>query len=147
MKVIFQQDVPGQGRKGEVKEVSDGYARNYLIPRKLAVPATEGNLRRLDAERTKQAQAAQQAYEAARALKAALEAEAVTIAVKTGGGGKLFGAVTAEKIAEALARKGHPVDRRKIVVKEPLRTLGRHTVDVKLHADVTARLVVELVEA
>ncbi|QZA33006.1 50S ribosomal protein L9 [Hydrogenibacillus sp. N12] len=146
MKVIFTADVPGQGKKGEVKTVADGYARNYLFPRRLAIPATEENLKRLEEARAREAEAEARRKAEAEALKAALERLTLRLPVKAGTGGKLFGAVTAERIAEALRAQGLSVDKRRLEMKEPLRTLGRHTVTARLHPDVTARFLVELIE-
>lgn len=101
MKVIFLKDVKGQGKKGEVKNVSDGYARNYLIPRGLAVEATEGNLKTLEAQKRSEAKRKAQELAEAKALAEKLEKTTVTIAAKAGEGGRLFGAVTSKQIAEA----------------------------------------------
>ncbi|HEY8341856.1 MAG TPA: 50S ribosomal protein L9 [Calditerricola sp.] len=146
MKVIFLKDVKGQGKKGEVKNVSDGYARNYLIPRGLAVEATESNLKTLEAQKRSEAKRKAQELAEAKALAEKLEKTTVTIAAKAGEGGRLFGAVTSKQIAEALAKQNLAVDKKKILLDEPIRALGTWRVPVKLHPDVTAHLVVTVVE-
>jgi len=146
MKVIFLKDVKGQGKKGEVKTVSDGYARNYLIPRGLAVEATESNLKTLEAQKRSEAKRKAQELAEAKALAEKLEKTTVTIAAKAGEGGRLFGAVTSKQIAEALAKQGLAVDKKKILLDEPIRALGTVRVPVKLHPDVTVQLAVTVVE-
>ncbi|GAB6933792.1 50S ribosomal protein L9 [Calditerricola satsumensis] len=146
MKVIFLKDVKGQGKKGEVKNVSDGYARNYLIPRGLAVEATEGNLKTLEAQKRSEAKRKAQELAEAKALAEKLEKTTVTIAAKAGEGGRLFGAVTSKQIAEALAKQNLAVDKKKILLDEPIRALGTWRVPVKLHPDVTVHLAVTVVE-
>ncbi|MCG0314481.1 MAG: 50S ribosomal protein L9 [Calditerricola sp.] len=146
MKVIFLKDVKGQGKKGEVKTVSDGYARNYLIPRGLAVEATESNLKILEAQKRSEAKRKAQELAEAKALAEKLEKTTVTIAAKAGEGGRLFGAVTSKQIAEALAKQGLAVDKKKILLDEPIRALGTVRVPVKLHPDVTVQLAVTVVE-
>jgi len=146
MKVIFLKDVKGQGKKGEVKTVSDGYARNYLIPRGLAVEATESNLKTLEAQKRSEAKRKAQELAEAKALAEKLEKTTVTIAAKAGEGGRLFGAVTSKQIAEALAKQGLAVDKKKILLDEPIRALGTARVPVKLHPDVTVQLAVTVVE-
>ncbi|GAB6934973.1 MAG: 50S ribosomal protein L9 [Bacillota bacterium] len=146
MKVIFLKDVKGQGKKGEVKTVSDGYARNYLIPRGLAVEATESNLKTLEAQKRSEAKRKAQELAEAKALAEKLEKTTVTIAAKAGEGGRLFGAVTSKQIAETLAKQGLAVDKKKILLDEPIRALGTVRVPVKLHPDVTVQLAVTVVE-
>lgn len=146
MKVILQKDVKGIGKKGELKEVADGYARNYLLPRKLAVEATQGNLKVHSAQlKSKEKRTAEELAEA-QALAKQLAAEKVVISAKAGEGGRLFGAVTNKQIAEALKQKKYNIDRRKIVLDEPIRSLGVTQVPVKLHQEVTATLAVQVVE-
>lgn len=147
MKVIFLKDVKGKGKKGEVKEVSTGYANNYLLKNKLAEEATPGNLRKLSAQNQKKEE--QEAAEKAEAetLKEALDTIAVQIKAKSGEDGRLFGSITNKQIAESL-KKDHnkTVDRRKIELKDPIRTLGHVKVPVKLHPDVTGTIHVQVVE-
>lgn len=146
MKVILQQDVKGIGKKGEVKEVSDGHARNYLLPRKLVVEATQGNVNAHTAQQKSKQKKEQEELEKAKALAAKLEKEAIIITAKAGEGGKLFGAVTNKQIAEALNKKKYKIDKRKITLEEPIRTLGVTQVLVKIYPEVTATINVQVVE-
>ena len=148
MKVILQQDVRGQGKKGQMIEASDGYARNFLLPRKLAVPATAENVNTMKMqEKAKKAQEAAEKAEAEATAKK-LKDMTVKIAAKAGEGGRLFGAVTSKEIAEELNKQyGLNVPKQKIVLEEPIKTFGNHEVPVKLHKDVTAKLTVKVTEA
>lgn len=146
MKVIFLQDVKGKGKKGEVKEVSTGYANNYLLKNNLAEEATTGNLRKL---KTKQAKAEEEAAaEKAEAeqLKKKLADINVQIKAKSGEDGRLFGSITNKQIAEALKKDYNiKVDRRKIELADPIRSLGHMNVSVKLHHEVTGTIHVEVI--
>ncbi|WP_025027546.1 50S ribosomal protein L9 [Caldalkalibacillus mannanilyticus] len=146
MKVIFQKDVKGVGKKGEVKEVAEGYFRNFLAPKKLAVEASESNLTSHKMKEKSKEKKHQEEVEQARELAAKLEKETVQIKAKAGEGGRLFGAVTNKQVAEALARKKYSIDKRKIVMNEPIRTIGVTNVPVKLHPEVTATLKVQVIE-
>jgi large subunit ribosomal protein L9 len=144
MKLILREDVPQLGRSGQLVSVKDGYARNYLLPRKLAVLANEQNVRQLEHE--KAVIAARQAK-----LKGEAEAQAskigavnVTIRRKVGEQDKLYGSVTALDIAEALASQGQKVDRRHIHLPEPIKALGNYEVELRLHRDVSAKIKVEV---
>lgn len=147
MKVIFLKDVKGQGKKGEVKEVPDGYANNYLFKNNLAEEATPANLRKLKARQKKEKEREQAEKEAAQQLKEQLEKITVKIEAKAGDGGRLFGSITSKQIADELKKKHDiKIDRRKIDLKEPLRSLGHHQVDVKLHHEVSGTIRVHVVE-
>jgi large subunit ribosomal protein L9 len=147
MKVIFQQDVKGQGKKGEIKEVSEGYARNFLFPRKLAVEATEGNLNAWKEMKRREEARQQQERQQAQELSEKLKDLQVTIRAKAGEGGRLFGAVTSKQISEQLKQAhGLKVDKKKIQLEEPIRTLGVTRVPVRLHPEVTATVAVHVVE-
>lgn len=146
MKVIFQKDVKGQGKKGEIKEVSDGYARNFLIPRGLAVEATEANLSILRAKERSEEKKERERLEEAKAIAKKLESLELVIKAKAGEGGRLFGAVTSKQIAEALKAKNIEIDKRKIDLEEPIRALGFAHVPVKLHPEVTATVKVLITE-
>jgi large subunit ribosomal protein L9 len=146
MKVIFLQDVKGQGKKGEVKDVSEGYARNFLIPRGLAKEASQGNLKTLEVQKQSEARRKQKEQEEAEALGKRLDAMTVVIRAKAGEGGRLFGAITSKQVAEALAKEGIAIDKRKIELDEPIRTLGVTKVPIKLHPQVRATLGVQVVE-
>ncbi len=148
MKVILMQDVKGKGKKGQLLEISDGYARNYLLPRKLAVEATA------DAVNTKnmndKAAAEKAAKERAEALELShkLREMTLTVTAKGGGAGRLFGSVTNQEIAEALkASSGIALDKRKIVIADPIKSVGTYTVQCKLGYEITAPLTVKIVEA
>ncbi|GGI95171.1 50S ribosomal protein L9 [Alicyclobacillus cellulosilyticus] len=142
MKVILLADVKGQGKAGEIKEVSEGYARNYLFPRKLAVEATPGQLQQLKAQQEAKARREAQELAHAKALAEKLSQIKVSIPAHAGEGGRLFGAVTSKHISEALARMGIQVDKRKIHLEEPIKALGGYHVQVRLHPEVTADLTV-----
>lgn len=148
MKVIFNVDVKGQGKKGELKEVSDGYARNYLLPRKLASEATTDNINTLKLkEKAKQAQIAREKAEAA-ANAEKLSAVTVTIRAKAGGAGKLFGAVTSQEISDALkAQHGIEIEKNKIVQSEPIKTFGSYKVKAKLGYEVSGTIELLVIEA
>ncbi|MFK2826575.1 50S ribosomal protein L9 [Bacillus sp. B190/17] len=147
MKVIFLQDVKGKGKKGEVKNVADGYAHNFLIKNGLAVEATAGNKKTLEAQKKKEAELAQQELEEAKQLKEVIEKLTVEIKAKSGEGGRLFGSVTTKQIAEEL-KKTHniKIDKRKMDLPEGIRALGYTNVPVKLHNEVFATLKVHTVE-
>lgn len=145
MEVILREDVKALGRAGELVKVKPGYARNYLLPRGLAYEATEGNKRRIAAEaKAREARASQDRAEAQK-LAAELGGVRLTLAAKAGEGDRLFGSITAQDIAEALAREGHPVDRRKIELEHPIKQLGEHEVTIRLHAEVHAPVRVTIV--
>ena len=147
MKVIFNVDVKGQGKKGEMKNVSDGYARNYLLPRKLAMEATPDNL---NAYKLKEkAKAAQIAKEKAAAQEAAEKLTSVQVKVAAkGGGGKLFGAVTSKEISDALREQFDiDIDSKKIVQAEPIKSFGAYEVKAKLGHEISSVIHVLVVEA
>lgn len=147
MKVILQQDVKGQGKKGQLVDVSDGYARNFLLPRKLAVPATAENLNTM--KQQEKALKAQQAAEKAEAQAIAqkLEGLMVKIPAKAGEGGRLFGAVTAKEISEALsAQHGLDIAKTKLVLEEPIKACGGYQVKAKLGYEVVGTVNVMVVE-
>lgn len=147
MKVIFLQDVKGKGKKGEVKEVPVGYANNFLFKNNLAEEATPGNLRKLQAQKQKVKEREQEEKAAAEQLKNELGKLTISIAAKSGEGGRLFGSITSKQIADELKDQFNlKVDRRKIDLKEPIRALGHHKVPVKLHHEVTGTITVHIVE-
>ncbi|AXI11029.1 50S ribosomal protein L9 [Oceanobacillus zhaokaii] len=147
MRVIFLKDVKGKGKKGEVKNVSDGYARNYLLKNKIAEEATPGNMKILDAQKRKDAQEEQKEKEEAINLKDKLADLTVEIKAKAGDGGRLFGSITSKQIAEVLEKEhGYKVDKRKIELGEPIRALGYTTVPIKLHPEVSGSIKVHVAE-
>ncbi|KIL53175.1 50S ribosomal protein L9 [Jeotgalibacillus campisalis] len=147
MKVIFLKDVKGKGKKGEVKNVADGYAHNYLLKNKLAVEANAGNVNHLDAQKKKQEKAQEDELQQAEELKKTLENLTVELTAKSGEGGRLFGSITSKQIAEEL-KKRHKIkiDKRKIEMNDAIRALGFTNVPVKVHNDVTATLKVHVAE-
>lgn len=147
MKVILLKDVKGQGKKGDVVDVSVGYARNYLIKNNLAQEATPGNLKALQAQKKKQQQAAQEEKEAAIKLKETLANITIEIKAKAGEQGRLFGSITNKQIATELQKKHKiKIDRRKIDLDQPIRSLGHTTIPVKLHPEVTGSIKVNVKE-
>ncbi len=147
MKVIFLKDVKGKGKKGEVKNVSDGYAHNFLLKQELAVEATPGNLKKLDAQKNKMNQQAEEELKQAKELKDRLEKITVELSAKAGEGGRLFGSITTKQIAEALqAAEGIKLDKRKMELADGIRSLGYTKVPVKLHHEVSATLNVHVKE-
>jgi len=144
MKIILQENVDNLGTRGAIVEVAAGYARNYLLPRKMALPATPGNLKALERMRTKFAQKESVEREAAQQQAQAIGALTVTIRRKSGENDHLFGSVTAADIAEAIAAQGHTVDKRRVLLNEPMKTLGERDVVVRLHHDVTATVKVSV---
>lgn len=146
MKVILVKDVPNLGRAGQVVDVSDGYGRNYLLPRGLAIPATEANLRQMEERRAAEQRRAERQLAEAQQVAQRIAGRTVVIRVRAGAQGRLFGAVTAQHIAEALQQAlGVTVDRKRIELEEPIRHLGTYEVPVRLHPQVTARVRVEVV--
>ncbi|MEK4566944.1 50S ribosomal protein L9 [Alkalihalobacillus sp. FSL R5-0424] len=146
MEVIFLEDVKGKGKKGEKKNVSEGYARNYLLPNNLAVVATKGNLKDLEAKQKSADKKQEEELADAQAYKEELEALTVEIKAKSGEGGRLFGAISTKQIAETLKKMKKKVDKRKIGLDEPIRSLGVTKVPIKIHPEVTATVKVHVVE-
>ena len=148
MKLILTQPVSGLGVAGDVVDVKDGYARNYLLPRKLGTAWTKGGQKQVDAILAGRQARAHKTEDEAKAAKASLEGSAVTVSANAGPGGRLFGAVTASDIAEAIAAAGGPqVDKRRIEVPLPIRNVGEHKAHVRLHDDVAADISVVVTEA
>jgi large subunit ribosomal protein L9 len=146
MEVILREEIGKLGRRGDVVKVASGYARNYLLPRRLAVAATEGNKKIVEQER--QAHLRRDAKEAADAgeLGKLLSSAEVTIAQKAGENDQLFGSVTATDISVALEKQGYTIDRRKVHLEDPIKTLGDFKVSVRLHRDVTVEVPVHVVK-
>ena len=136
MQIILQEDVEKLGNRGELVEVAKGYARNYLLPRKLGLEATPGNMKRLEKMRAAFALKEATEKEAAQKIAEQLAAVSITQSRKAGENDQLFGSVTSADIAEALAAKGFPVDKRKIVLENPIKTVGEYEIPVKLHREV-----------
>jgi len=145
MQVILREHVDNLGRRGEIVKVADGYARNYLLPRKLALLATEGNKKRIERERGKFVVKEAEEQKVAEAMAERLGALDIAIAKKVGETEALYGSVTTADIADALAAKGVEIDRRKLHLSEPIKRLGEFDVPVRLHPDVTAHVKVRVV--
>ena len=148
MKVILLQDVKGKGKKGQMLEVSDGYARNFMLPKKLAIEATPDaiNTMRMNDKATQERIAREKAE--ALALSKQLREMTLTVTAKGGGNGRLFGSVTNQEIADALkAKSGIALDKRKIVISDPIKNVGTYTVQCKLGYEITAPLTVKIEEA
>ena len=145
MKVILLQDVKALGKKGEVVNVNDGYARNFILPKKLGVEANGKNLNDLKLQKNNEAKVAQEHLDAAKKLAEELKAGKVVLTMKVGEGGRTFGSVSSKEIAEAVKEQMHlDIDKKKIQLKEQIKTLGTHIVSVKLHPEVTAELKVSV---
>jgi large subunit ribosomal protein L9 len=145
MKILLRSDVDNLGKKGDIVDVADGYARNYLVPRGLALKAQKGMLKQAEAMRRNREVRDTREREAAQAVAAQFEGRTISIKARAGGEGKLFGSVTNADIAEALTKQtGAEVDRRKIVLDEPLKEIGGVDLQVKLHPEVVANLHVEV---
>ncbi len=142
MKMILRDDVKDLGRAGETVSVSDGYARNYLLPKKLAVLANTSNLKRLEQEVNGKKGRERRMLRDTQYMAEKLAAQPVVIETNVGEAGKLFGSVTAADIEQVLTQKGFEIDKRKIELEEPIKAVGTYTVTIKLHADVTAQITV-----
>ena len=148
MKVILLQDVKSLGRKGEIVEVNPGYARNFVLPKKLGVEANAKNLNDLKLKNQNDAKVAAENLADAKALAAKLADSSVTAEIKVGEGGRAFGSISSKEIAELVKKQlGLDIDKKKIQVKDPIKGLGSYKVGVKLHPEVTAELLVNVKEA
>jgi large subunit ribosomal protein L9 len=145
MKVILTEEIRGLGTRGDVVTVKDGYGRNYLIPKNLAQEATKGNLNAIEHQRRKWALLAQEEKNVAQKAADRVKGVKITVEKRVGEHGHLFGSVTANEIADALAEKGIEVDKRRIELAQPIKNIGVHDVEVRLHRDVTASIQVEVV--
>ena len=147
MKVILLQDVKGKGKKGQMIEVSDGYARNFMLPKKMAIEATPDaiNTMRMNDKATQERIAREKAE--AMEISKKLREMTLTVTAKGGGAGRLFGSVTNQEIADALAKTGIKLDKRKITIAEPIKNVGTYTVTCKLGYEINAPLTVKIVEA
>lgn len=147
MKVILLQDVKSLGKKGEIVNVNDGYARNFVLPKKLGVEANNKNLNDLKLQKNNEAKIAQENLDAAKALAEELKAGKIEVSIKVGEGGKTFGSVSSKEIAAEVKKQMNlDIDKKKIQLKDAIKTLGTHNVPVKLHPKVTAELKVVVTE-
>ncbi len=138
MKVILRKNFEQLGKIGDIVEVKNGYALNFLIPRKIVYPAIAGNIRALEEEKKQVAKKQAKELEDAQALSSELEKVSITIPVKVGEEDKIFGSVTTQMISDSLKEKGYDIDKRKIEIDEPIKALGIYSINVKLHSDVTS---------
>lgn len=145
MKVILLQDIKGVGKKDEVINASDGYARNFLFPKKMAIPADEGNMARLQSKKDSQEYKKELERKDAKQVKSKIENLVLEIKVKAGENGKIFGGVTSKEISEELKNKYDiKVDKKKVMLKETIKTLGRFNIEIKLYEDIIANLVLQI---
>ncbi len=145
MEILLTKDVPGVGKAGEVRKVSDGYARNFILPRKLGVVATAGAVKQSEHVKKAEEKRRAETLSAAQALASKLESAVIQFRVTAGEGDRLFGSITPGDIAEKLQDEHHVVvDRRRLEIEEPIKTLGEHRIAVKLHSDVTAHVTVRV---
>ncbi len=148
MKIILLQDEKKLGKKGEIIEASEGYARNYILPKKIGVEATPKNLNDLKLQKANEEKIAQENLDAAKALAAELETKQVVVKIKAGEGGKAFGSVSTKEIAVACKEQHNiEIDKKKIQLAESLKNFGAYEVAIKLHPKVTGKLTVKVVEA
>jgi large subunit ribosomal protein L9 len=147
MKVILLEDVKALGKKGEIVNVNDGYARNFILPKKLGLEATGKNLNDLKLQKANQEKVAQELLDEAKALGQKIEAGQIKLSIKMGEGGRAFGSVSSKEIAIAVKEQmGYDIDKQKVQLKDAIKTLGTHNVPVKLHPKVTAELKVIVTE-
>lgn len=148
MKIILLEDVKSLGKKGEIVNVNDGYARNFILPKKLGVEATGKSLNDLKLQKANEVKVAQEQLDAAKALAAKIEAGQIGLSIKFGEGGRSFGSVSTKEIAAAVKEQMNlEVDKKKVQLKDAIKTVGTHTVPIKLHPKVTAQLKVVITEA
>ncbi|QNO15030.1 50S ribosomal protein L9 [Alkalicella caledoniensis] len=144
MKVIMLQTVKKVGQQGQVLEVSEGYARNFLLPKGYAVEASKGNVKSLDEQKKSEERKKEKELEEAKKFADKITNTSLSMKAKSGEGGKLFGSVTSKDIAELLAKKGIKVDKRKIELSEPIKSLGEYELNVKLYPEINATLKVKI---
>ena len=148
MKIVLLQDVKALGKKGTIVEVAEGYARNFLLPKKLGAPATAENLNTLKLKKANEERIAAEQLAEAKALAEKIGESSVIVSIKGGENGKTYGSVSTKEIAEAVkAQLGMEVDKKKIVLAEPIKAFGTHEVMIRLHREVQAKLAVKVVEA
>ena len=148
MEIVLLEDVKTLGKKGQIVKVNDGYARNFILPKKLGVEATSKNLNDLKLQKANEVKLAAEQLAAAKELAAKIEKLTVTLSMKAGESGKAFGSISSKEIATAaMDQLGLEIDKKKLIVPESLKTFGSHEVPLKLHKDVTAKLTVKIVEA
>lgn len=148
MEIVLLEDVKALGKKGQVVNVNNGYARNFILPKKLGVEATTKNLNDLKLQKANAKKLEEELLQEAKDMAASLEGKSITLAIKAGEGGKAFGSVSSKEIGKAITEQlDMEIDKKKLVLPEPLKTFGTHEVPVKLHKDVLGKLSVKVVEA
>lgn len=148
MEVVLLEDVKALGKKGQVVKVNDGYARNFILPKKLGIEATPKNLNDLKLQKANEAKLAAEQLAAAKELGEKLGQSSITLSIKAGEGGRAFGSVSGKEISAAIKEQlGFEIDKKKLVLPEPLKTFGNHEVPIKLHKEVTAKLMVKVLES
>ena len=148
MEIILLQDVKTLGKKGQVINVNDGYARNFVIPKKLGIEATSKNINDLKLQKSNEEKIAKEILEAAKALAIKIEEKPIALTIKAGESGKTFGSIATKEIGKAvLDQLGLDIDKKKIVLPDPIKTMGTHEVSIKLHKDVTAKLTIKITES
>ncbi len=148
MDIVLLEDVKALGKKGQIVKVNDGYARNFILPKKLGMEANTKNLNDLKLQKANEAKIAADQLEAAKELGKKIEEASITLTIRAGEGGRAFGSVSGKEIAQAITSQlGLDIDKKKLVLPEPLKTFGTHEVPVKLHKDVTAKLNVKVIES
>ena len=148
MEVVLLEDVKALGKKGQIVKVNDGYARNFILPKKLGIEANSKNLNDLKLQKANADKIAAEQLQAAKDLAADLAEKSITLSIKAGEGGKAFGSVSSKEITKAIQDQlGMEIDKKKLVLPEPLKTFGTHEVPIKLHRDVTGKLAVKVVES
>ncbi|MBO4414947.1 MAG: 50S ribosomal protein L9 [Lachnospiraceae bacterium] len=141
MQIILLQDVKGQGKKDDIIKISDGYARNFILPKKLGVEATEKNLKELEQRKAEEAQREKELYEEAADFGRKLDSAKIALEIKGGEGGRTFGSITAKEIAAGIKDQlGYDIDKKKLVLSDAIKNAGEFTVGIKLHPKVTANL-------
>ena len=148
MDIVLLEDVKALGKKGQIVKVNDGYARNFILPKKLGLEATSKNLNDLKLQKANDARIAAEQLAAAKELGAKLDESSVTLSIKAGEGGRAFGSVSNKEISKAISDQLNlDIDKKKIVLNDPIKSIGSFEVPIKLHKEVTARLAVKVVEA
>lgn len=145
MQIILLEDVKSHGKKGDIVNVSDGYARNFIIPKKLGLEATPKNLNDLKLQKAAELKKQQEILEAAQKLKAEIEEKSIQLTIKAGEGGRTFGSISTKEIQQAMKEQlGYDIDKKKFTLNNPIRNMGTYTVPIKLHPNVVAELKVKV---
>lgn len=148
MEVVLLEDVKALGKKGQIVKVNDGYARNFILPKKLGIEATSKNMNDLKLQKANEAKLAAQQLSAAKELADKLSKSSITLSIRAGEGGRAFGSVSGKEISGAIKDQlGLEIDKKKLVLPEPLKTFGSHEVPIKLHREVTGKLIVKVKES